>query len=85
MAIHFDIYAVGICYTSVCTNLTDVAEIERIINEESLSGAEGHPRIQEDLKKNPWKVSKEKFKTGEDNPHPCENGFGRNHYLLERP
>ncbi len=66
------IYAKGLCFCSVCTDSTDVEEIERVVNAMNPTGLT-----------HGWKISPEYFRTGEPNPHPCEKSCGRKHYLLE--
>lgn len=69
----FDAYAVGLCYASACTSLTDVAQIELNMNASNPTGISHH-----------WKVSEDKaFKTGEANPHAChDKPATHKHYLF---
>ena len=60
----------GLVYCSVCTLLTDHSEIERETNRVNPTGV------------SPWKIAPKPFRDGSANPHPCENGGDRNHYLL---
>lgn len=67
-----DIYSKGIVVCSVCvfSNL-DRGKIEQLVNLENPTGIASH-----------WTISKENFRTGEKNPHPCESHQDRLHYLL---
>ena len=69
----FEIYARGLIYMSVCTNIADEKEIERMANLENPTGI-----------KSKWRIDSEgKFRTGESNPHPCEKKPETHyHYLL---
>jgi hypothetical protein len=64
------IYANGLCYCSVCTSLTDVAELTRRVNKMNPTGV------------SPWRVHDSPFRDGQANPHPCETRPGRMHYLF---
>lgn len=65
------IYANGIVHCSVCApGDMPVEDVEREVNAINMSGV------------SPWKVSKERFNGGEDNPHTCEKDSGKKHYLM---
>lgn len=65
------IYSVGLFYLSICVPAEmSVEEIERAANANEPTGV------------NPWKISSDKFFTGQDNPCPCDKQSGRKHYLL---
>ena len=67
---YFVAYSVGICYASVCTDLSDEKATERL-NTEHPTGV------------GPWMVSEDKtFRGGEPNPCPCPDGQGRRHILF---
>ena len=68
----FEVYAVGICYASICTVL-DRADIKERMNREHPSGTE-----------NGWMLSDDPtFKDGEPNPSPCDQRSGTHkHYLM---
>ncbi len=69
--VEFTAYSMGICYASVCTNLS-VAAAERKLNLSEPAG----PGLR-------WKHADEKFRTGEDNPCPCEtHPETHKHYLF---
>ena len=65
------VYAVGVAYASVCTP-KDVSreDIEKEVNIQHPTGV------------GPWKISKEKFRTGQENPHECDEKPDHLHYLL---
>lgn len=67
------VYASGIVFCSVCApeNMSR-SEVERLVNMQNPSGV------------TPWKISEERFATGEENPHKCEkyDQEKRLHYLL---
>jgi hypothetical protein len=68
-----EIYVCGLCYCSVCVDDTlSIEEITKDVNSQMPTGISSQ-----------WKLSKENFKGGEKNPHPCW-GFtkGRSHYLF---
>lgn len=68
----FDILKIGLCYMSVCTNVENPIEIEKLANAEHPSGV-----------RTPWRLSKDKyFATGHTNPCVCEQDPTRKHYLL---
>ena len=68
----FDIYSKGICFSSVCSSLP-LEETEKLLNLENPTGIDSK-----------WKLSKENFRTGEDNPCVCErNPATHKHYLFE--
>lgn len=67
------VYSTGLIYTSVCAS--NDATTEDIENEVNLQYPTGIPAR--------WCISKDKtFRTGENNPHPCEKDRSRQHYLL---
>lgn len=67
------VYANGLCYCSVCTDLTDREEIELQVNAKNPTGVSS-----------PWRISDDPtFKTGEPNPHLCENDNTCRHFLME--
>ena len=67
----FEVYGIGPCYASVCTDLSDAEATDR------LNGK--HPT----LISSKWAISTdETFKGGEPNPCPCEKGNGRRHILF---
>lgn len=66
------VYAEGLCYCSVCTDIPDINRITKKLNEDHPTGL-GHG----------WELSKENFKDGSLNPHPCEHQSDRHkHYLF---
>ena len=69
----FDVYAIGMCYASVCTSLSKV-EAGRRLNVLHPTGLA-----------TPWKPSKDKeFASGGPNPCPCEDKpETHKHYLFE--
>lgn len=68
----FHVYAVGLCWLSVCTSITDAAEIETRANLDQPTGISRR-----------WTIHAGPFKTGEPNPCPCNEGHAdRKHYLL---
>lgn len=67
----FEIYSDGMCCMSICTNIEDVLRIEELANEKNPTGLD-----------HGWSISKEKFKTGEDNPCQCNQDNKSKHYLL---
>ena len=73
MAERVTIYAQGLVCSSVCAD-GDMTpeEVEQAVNEQSPTGISSR-----------WTISKEPFKDGTPNPHPCEVISTRKHYLLE--
>ncbi len=70
---HFECYSLGLCCASVCTDLTDREEIERITNLEYPTGIDSK-----------WEISKDThFHQGGPMPGPCEKDPSRTHYLME--
>lgn len=67
----FIVYSTGLCYSSVCTTLSDKEEIAERMNM-------GHPTGISSR----WQVATEPFKGGEPNPCPCPDHPGRRHFLL---
>lgn len=67
----FEVYSEGPCALSVCTTLTERADVEQAANRERPTGIASR-----------WEVSPEAFRTGEPNPHPCERAGHRRHWLL---
>ena len=66
----FDIYSCGTCFASVCSSLPKKEVIARM--KATYTGISSG-----------WKLAKENFKTGEPNPHPCEqNTKTHKHYLF---
>ena len=63
------VYAVGLCYASVCTDETD-EDATRIVNSEHPTGV------------SPWRIADESFASGEANPHPCEHDSTARHILF---
>jgi hypothetical protein len=69
---NFTIYAHGITHCSVCCDKDyTLEEIELTTNAMEPTGISST-----------WKVSKEKFKGGEDNPCVCHDDKNRMHYLM---
>jgi len=69
----FEIYSIGPCKMSVCTDIDDEAEIELRANQESPTGITSQ-----------WAICTEPtFRGGEPNPCTCENDSTRKHWLLE--
>lgn len=67
-----DVYNWGIFYLSICTDETDIATIERLVNEKVPTGIYSK-----------WKMSEDKtFKGGQPNPCLCLDKPGFKHYLL---
>lgn len=69
-----DAYSIGICTASICTDIKDRKEIERVMNVENPTG------IQSD-----WIISEDThFLQGMSNPTVCEKqGKPFMHYLME--
>jgi hypothetical protein len=67
----FNAYAVGICYASVCTNLS-VAEATKRLNEEHPTGIRPQWKLDDDPS----------FAGGKSNPCPCENNPETHRHLL---
>ena len=66
-----NIYAWGACYLSCCATKTfDRDAVEHDVNKQHPTGV------------GPWTVSGENFKTGEPNPHQCEDDESRQHWLM---
>jgi len=67
-----EIYSNGACFCSVCSSIENIEKLKNKVNEMNPTGITSR-----------WKLAPEKFKTGEDNPHPCEkNPQTRKHYLF---
>lgn len=66
----FTVYADGLCYCSVCTNLPAEKVADRA-NAENPTGTRTR-----------WELSEDRFKTGEPNPCQCEKDPECKHYLL---
>ena len=73
MSRHVDIYSNGICYCSVCAPIAmPVGEVEELTNLQNPTGT-----------KSKWMLSDdEKFRTGEQNPHPCDQVDSCQHWLM---
>ena len=73
MGKHIDIYSSGICYCSVCAPVgMPIGEVEELTNSQSPAGISP-----------PWSLDgAEIFKTGEPNPHPCEEIDDCQHWLM---
>jgi len=68
----FEIYSNGLCNCSVCTNIHNIEQLTKLVNEENPTGIRGK-----------WELSTTKFQTGEENPCPCEqNPKTHKHYLF---
>ena len=68
----FEVYSDGICYMSVCTDMTP---------EEAASYAN---MVRPTGIRTGWRIAKEKFRTGETNPCPCDrHPVERIHILFE--
>lgn len=68
----FEVYSIGLCFSSVCTSLTP-AEAEVRMNAEQPTGISS-----------PWKISPRKtFASGHPNPCDCRERPGHKHYLFE--
>ena len=65
----FTVYAVGLCYASVCTSLA-VDDVERWLNIELPTGV------------TPWRLAAEGFRSGEPNGMPCPDQADRRHFLF---
>lgn len=65
------IYSKGLCCRSVCTNMTDLSEIEAEVNRQSSTGIPSK-----------WKLAEEPFRDGSANPCPCEQNEGFQHLLM---
>lgn len=68
-----NIYASGLVYCSVCAP-TDMPEDEltNLVNTKNYLGTD-------DLR---WEKADEPFRSGEANPHVCEQNLNRKHYLF---
>ncbi|TAK59474.1 hypothetical protein [Methylobacter sp.] len=67
----FVVYAKGLCFMSVCTDIKLQEDVESLANMKNPTGIQHR-----------WKVHDEAFKTGEANPHTCEQDRTRRHWLL---
>lgn len=68
----FTVYAEGIVYASVCSSLPLKETLERLRRKHS-SAVE------------PWVLADERFRSGEENPGPCDKyPPTHRHYLFER-
>lgn len=65
------VYAVGLVYASACVP-ADMPreEVEKQVNLQHPTGV------------TPWKIADEPFRSGEANPHPCQDKADHLHYLL---
>lgn len=69
---YLEVYSVGLVSMSLCTDIEDTKEIEKVANEKSPSGVS-----------HPWTISDEThFHSGETMPTACNKTEGRKHYLL---
>lgn len=68
--IEFFVYSTGLCYSSVCTSLSDEEAIERL-NEAWPTGIPSQ-----------WRIADEPFRTGEANPCPCEQKPETHRHIL---
>jgi hypothetical protein len=67
-----EIYNMGIVHCSVCVpNDMSREEVVAAVNNKSPTGI-----------KNGWLIHSDKFRTGEENPHPCKTDTNRLHYLM---
>jgi hypothetical protein len=66
------VYAVGLCYCSVCTDIEDLGELTARLNEVQPAGTQGG-----------WRKAHKPFKGGLPNPCPCDEDPSRRHYLFE--
>ena len=66
------IYSNGLCCCSVCTDIEDLDELTRRVNEENPTGVESQWSISEDTH----------FRQGQPNPCQCEKDSNRKHYLF---
>jgi hypothetical protein len=65
------VYAIGLAYASACApSDMEREEVERQVNAQHPSGVR------------PWRIAEESFRTGEANPHPCQDKPDHLHYLL---
>lgn len=65
----FDAFAMGLCYVSVCTTLTDVEATARLNDEYPMES--------------PWRLSPDPtFKAGGRNPGPCDESPASHRHLL---
>ena len=68
----FWVYAMGVCYASVCSSLGEAETVGRM-NSERPTGI-GHP----------WRKARQAFHRGEPNPCPCNrHPDTHKHYLFE--
>jgi len=68
-----EVYSHGLCYASVCTDLTERLEIEVEANRQLGPTGLDHG----------WRISDEPtFKDGQSNPCPCNHYLDRRHFLL---
>ena len=66
----FDVYCVGVVYTSVCTSLSVEAATARL-NADHPTGIESA-----------WKLADEPFNDGTANPHVCEDAPETHKHML---
>ena len=69
---YFEVYSVGLCYLSVCTDIKDNDIIELKANAMYPTGIRSR-----------WHMASRMFNDGSPNPHPCEQDSSHTHYLLE--
>jgi hypothetical protein len=74
IANELQIYNNGFVHCSVCTNVSTLKEIERLVNMKNPTGIDSK-----------WSISKDKnFLNGPSNPCPCEDKpKTHKHYLME--
>ena len=67
----FIVYSIGLCCASICSNLP-TEDVGAELNRQHPTGISSR-----------WTLAQEKFRTGEDNPHPCERyPSTHKHYLF---
>lgn len=66
----FEAYSTGLCYASVCTNLSNDEATDRL-NVENWTGV------------TPWAISGGNFASGESNPCACTDRADCRHILFE--
>lgn len=70
VASDFTAYAVGVCYASVCTSLSD-AEATAWLNTQHPTGIAS-----------PWSIAREEFHNGDPNGRPCDRHPETHRHLL---